>query len=577
MLVGKRIGPYIVEKELGAGAMGTVYRGREAESGTKVAIKVIALNLTGNKTASNRFEREIAILKQLKKHPNIVKVLASGTVQGTRFFVMEYVEGESLDHVMERRGRISWEELIPLGQQLCAALQHAHDKGIIHRDLKPANVMMLKDGTVKLTDFGIAKDIDVTALTAANSTVGTAAYMSPEQCRGSLDISPQSDLYSMGVMFFELITGRKPFLAETIMDMFRQHTEGPFPRPSKLVLDIPIGLDKLICQLLEKKPEDRPYNATKVAEALGKVKEKWEAQQSAGLDAAKKRRADRTKNDTALDETDKALALTMLGKKKKKKAVPFYTRGWFTITSVLAVLAGVSWLIWFLLKPPTADALYAQAEKSMRILAEPSESKIGKDQLKELHEAQSSYGPLGQFLHYYPKDPRAKKIQDWSDQVDRIDCERFMNSFPERLVNNAAELGARQARIDEIDGNLAAARANWTNLLGYKDGKDASLRPWALVAEKHLSDITAAEMLYPELKAKYEKSGKKAARIAEPKTRDEFALNAVRAEEENKSADKAKQGWVDLQKFCEKQDDMHIWQLLAQMRIREIDADAKRK
>ena len=89
--------------------------------------------------------------------------------------------------------------------------------------------MMLKDGTVKLADFGIAKDIDVTALTAANSTVGTAAYMSPEQCRGSADISPQSDLYSMGVMFFELITGRKPFLAETVMDMFRQHTEGQFP------------------------------------------------------------------------------------------------------------------------------------------------------------------------------------------------------------------------------------------------------------------------------------------------------------------------------------------------------------
>ena len=295
MLVGKRIGPFIVDKELGAGAMGAVYRGRHAESGAKVAIKVVGLSLTGNATALKRFKRETSILKQLD-HPNIVKLLATGKVQGTPLFVMEFVEGESLDRVMERRGRISWEDLIPLGQQLCAALQHAHDKGIIHRDLKPANIMMLKDGTIKLTDFGIAKDIDVTALTGANSTVGTAAYMSPEQCRGSADISPQSDLYSMGVMFFELITGRKPFLAETVMDMFMQHTQGQFPRPSKIVMDIPIWLDKLICQLLEKKPEDRPFNASKVGEALGKVKEKWESQQSAGLEAAKKRRADRTRN-----------------------------------------------------------------------------------------------------------------------------------------------------------------------------------------------------------------------------------------------------------------------------------------
>ena len=102
---------------------------------------------------------------------------------------MEYVQGESLDRVMARRDRMSWEEVVDLGQQLCAALQHAHEKGIIHRDLKPSNLMILSDGTLKLTDFGIAKDIDVTGLTGANSTIGTAAYMSPEQCRGDRDRS----------------------------------------------------------------------------------------------------------------------------------------------------------------------------------------------------------------------------------------------------------------------------------------------------------------------------------------------------------------------------------------------------
>src|SRR5256885_15683284 len=135
----------------------------------------------------------------------------------------ESVEGESLDQVLARRSRFSWEEVVAIGEQLCQALQHSHEKGIIHRDLKPSNLMVLADGTVKLTDFGIAKDTDVTALTAQNVTVGTAAYMSPEQCKGERSLSAKSDLYSMGVMFYELLTGRKPFIAESPIDMFQAH------------------------------------------------------------------------------------------------------------------------------------------------------------------------------------------------------------------------------------------------------------------------------------------------------------------------------------------------------------------
>src|SRR5947209_5812166 len=248
MLVGQKIGPFAVDKELGAGAMGAVYRARHEETGQRVAIKIVAPGLATNKTAMDRFKREAAILKQLK-HPNIVRLVATGRFSGTPFYAMEYVEGESLDRVMGRRGRISWEEVVTLGKQLCDALKHAHDTGIVHRDLKPANVMVLPDGTVRLTDFGIAKDTDATALTSANCTVGTAAYMSPEQCRGERDLTFKSDLYSLGVMFYELLTGRKPFQAENPMDMFMKHVHEKCERPSRLVLDIPVWLDNLICQL----------------------------------------------------------------------------------------------------------------------------------------------------------------------------------------------------------------------------------------------------------------------------------------------------------------------------------------
>src|SRR5207244_2745486 len=140
---------------------------------------------------------------------------------------MDYVQGESLDKTLARRDRFSWEEVVTLGQQLCSALQHAHDKGVIHRDLKPSNLMVLADGTLKLTDFGIAKDLDVTALTEAHCTVGTASYMSPEQCRGQA-LTHKSDIYSLGIVFYELLTGKKPFVSENVMDMFMMHVKGKF-------------------------------------------------------------------------------------------------------------------------------------------------------------------------------------------------------------------------------------------------------------------------------------------------------------------------------------------------------------
>ena len=218
-------------------------------------------------------------------------------------------------------------------------MQHAHDRGIIHRDLKPSNLMILKDGAVKLTDFGIAKDEDVTALTAANSTVGTAAYMSPEQCRGLRDITHKTDLYSMGIMFYELLAGRKPFIGETPMEVFLQHAnKTDFKRPAEIVMEVPIWLNTLVDQLMEKDPAKRPISAKAVADSLQLIREKVAAQRSAGVEAATKRKIDRARGDKKLDEEDKAAARAMLGKKKKTKTTPFYAKALFTITA-LALMA----------------------------------------------------------------------------------------------------------------------------------------------------------------------------------------------------------------------------------------------
>src|SRR5262245_64492059 len=368
MHVGQTFGPFTIEKELGSGAMGTVYRATFHEDGRSdrdVALKVIAFGLSGNESALARFEREAKILKQLK-HANIVRLLATGRFKGTPFFAMEYVDGKSLDKVMldrqagvPTRPPFTWEEVVELGRPLCAALQHAHEKGIIHRDLKPSNLMVTTEGILKLTDFGIAKDVDVTALTAANNTIGTAAYMSPEQCKGERLLTGKSDLYSLGIVFYELLTGRKPFNAESSVDMFLLHVSGTFTRPAQINPEIPVWLDTLVCQMMEKKPEHRPRDAAMVGQVLEEIAEKVAAQVSAGADAATARASQTAKIGDAEDRS--AAKFIRAGAKKKKlrkKRRPFYTHGWFVGLACLLVIGTFGWAFWkFALAPPTAESL----------------------------------------------------------------------------------------------------------------------------------------------------------------------------------------------------------------------------
>lgn len=565
MLVGRELGPYVVEKELGSGAMGTVYRARHKKSGEKVAVKIVSAAVATNESALARFTRESAILKQLK-HPNIVRYLGSGRLHGTPFYIMEYVEGESLDHVMARRDRMTWEEVIELGVPLCDALQHAHDKGIIHRDLKPSNLMILPDGTVKLTDFGIAKDTDVTALTAANSTVGTAAYMSPEQCRGSRDLTVKSDLYSLGVVMYELITGKKPFRADTIMEMFLKHANDEAPRASRMVLDLPVWMDNLICQCMEKKPEQRPVNAATIGESLRSVKEKVLAQQSAGVDAAKKRRIDKTRHDTALDETDKDMARTLLGKKKKKKkAEPFYRQGWFTIAVLAAfVLSVVAGIYVVFIKAPDAELLYQQAQAVM---------KSGK--FDQQRTARKEGGPIAEFLYYHPQHAKAAQVQQWADQIDAEDTENALltrrNARMQPPPNEKeADEAAREALDLEEMGRLPDALRRWGEVADkFKKSTDPDVRSWGLLGEKRRRDLQAVSKLYLELQNNViaERVRGKPDDVESPAYR--IAMEAARHEADmNKEA--ARKSWDDLKRLvADKKDnpESRRFYLLASQRL----------
>ena len=365
MLAGQRFGPFEIDKELGSGAMGTVYRAiwhRDTKTEI-IALKIVSLALLGNDSAIARFEREADILQQLR-HPNIVRYRGSGTHKPsrTKFIAMEFVDGEPLDAILGRRGRIGWEDVVHWGKQLCAALQHSHEKGIIHRDLKPSNLMITRDNQLKLADFGIAKDQDVTALTGANSTIGTAAYMSPEQCKGARDLTAKSDLYSFGVVLYELLTARKPFFAETTVDMFLKHVGETPVRPRRLNPEIPVWLDNLIMFLLEKDRDHRPLDAATAGRLLADVEEKVKTQASAAADVANARRVDRPAADGPLDATDReaAKALRSAGKKRKKKRrEAWYRRPWVGLTGAAIVFLAMAVGVYLATKPASMDDLHA--------------------------------------------------------------------------------------------------------------------------------------------------------------------------------------------------------------------------
>jgi serine/threonine-protein kinase len=250
----KRLGKYEIVRELGRGAMGVVYEARDPQIDRKVALKTIAANLADNKDLLERFKREAQAAGKLQ-HPNIVTIFELGEDRDTIFIAMEYLEGESLEQMIARRQPMPLLQKVGYLVQICKGLGYAHEHGVVHRDMKPANIMVLKNDMVKVVDFGIAR------LAAASSTktgmmIGTVAYMSPEQVQGQ-HVDQRSDIWSVGVTFYELLTFHRPFSADNIAAvMFNIVTQDPKPIRDYLP-DIPDELEALLKKIFEKKISDR--------------------------------------------------------------------------------------------------------------------------------------------------------------------------------------------------------------------------------------------------------------------------------------------------------------------------------
>ena len=275
--IGKKLdGRYEITELIGVGGMAEVYKGVDVIDNKTVAIKILKKEFAENEEFLRRFRNESKAIAVLS-HPNIVKIYDVGFSEKIQYIVMEYIDGITLKEYIEDEKVLSWKDTVHFVIQILRALQHAHDKGIVHRDIKPQNIMMFTkgivhrdikpqnimmftDGTIKVMDFGIAKFAREEGKTATDQAIGSVHYISPEQASGNVT-DAKSDIYSVGAMMYEMLTGKKPFDSDNPVAIAVMHMHDIPERPRAINPDIPDGLEEIVLRAMEKAPEDR-YQTT---------------------------------------------------------------------------------------------------------------------------------------------------------------------------------------------------------------------------------------------------------------------------------------------------------------------------
>lgn len=260
------MGPYRLEAVLGEGAMGLVYRGVREPDGETVALKVLKRALSRDEVYRQRFEREARVARQVR-HTHLVPVLDAGDDSGAHYLAMAYVEGVSLEERIEREGQLPVEESVRIVAELASGLDALHAEGLVHRDVKPSNVMLDRNGTAVLTDFGLARGRAFTVLTRPGQVMGTLDYLAPELISGTA-ATPASDIYALGCVAYECVTSGPPFGGRAMFEVAVAHVEEEPPDPASGRPEVPSALAWGLLQALQKNPERRPTTARAYARML---------------------------------------------------------------------------------------------------------------------------------------------------------------------------------------------------------------------------------------------------------------------------------------------------------------------
>ncbi len=336
-MIGKVLNDrYEIEELIGSGGMARVYKAKCRQLNRYVAVKVLREELKDDKEFVDKFKTEALSAASLT-HPNIVSVFDSGEEDGIYYFVMEYVEGYTLKQYISRRGSLEWREACNITLGICNAIEQAHRNNIVHRDIKPHNIMLNSDGVVKVTDFGIAKAVSSSTIVRGGNIIGSVHYFSPEQARGASSTF-KSDIYSIGIVFYELLTGRVPFDANDPFNVAKMQVEQTPIEPKRLNENIPRSVNAVVMRALAKKPEER-YNS--VTEMIAAIKNAVSIAATYGDDGFDAEPVDDFDNTTEVPVVivDEQKKDNLQGEQKKSKL------GVIIFSVVLAVVVIVSGLL----------------------------------------------------------------------------------------------------------------------------------------------------------------------------------------------------------------------------------------
>jgi serine/threonine-protein kinase len=486
-MIGQNLRQFRLEEKIGSGAMGVVYRAVDERNGRRAAVKVITADPTGRSRSPERFIREAEILQQFR-HPNIVRFLGGGRYQGTLYIAMEYIPGGTLEDLLQRQEYLPWREMVDVSIQICDALQYAHERNVIHRDLKPSNLLLTPDGKVKLTDFGIAKDLDATALTADGRTLGTAAYMAPEQIRGNPPVSHRTDLYALGCVMYQMLTGAPPFDGKNAIALMHKHLSENPGRPSAKNPQIPLVLDNLIVALMAKEPTERPLDALAVGHILTELRNK--AAQGKPIQMVFSGTGQPTRLSGSLVDSaiDGATGSTRLRKSEKGRAgksePPLWERPWFGTTALGAVFLVVLAVILYQFMPASSEYLYKHAAALMAKNERAAWVRAKQDYIDELHTKFPSY--------------RREEVEGWLDRIalNKAEGRAYVLEHPNVLASSKPSGDAEQAFVDTYKateamkdlGLLADAARKWREMAGVLRDKP-ELRGWVLLAETRAATV----------------------------------------------------------------------------------------
>jgi serine/threonine protein kinase len=323
------VGAYELGPLLATGTVGEVYRARHRETGDPAVVKFLQATTAREPELQRRFVREVAIAEKLN-HPNIVRHFDCGLHDDRIYFAMELVECGTLKDVLQQRGRLPWREAAECAVQVCAALGHAHAMGVIHRDLKPANLFLAADGRVKVGDFGLARDLDRGRLTLEGQTVGTCRYMPPEQITGDADLTGAADLYALGCVLYQSISGQPPYDGKTIVEIFEAHLYTEATPLAELARDCPAALADLVTRLLEKDPLERPASAAAVRTELLRILSGRQPDRSAGQQSDKPAAAN--------------LTARLHGAEAEKRRRPWVL--WIVAAGIVVAIFAIIFAIW---------------------------------------------------------------------------------------------------------------------------------------------------------------------------------------------------------------------------------------